>query len=247
MLICGIDAHAQFDTEFSDTIDNQILYNRTKTYGAIAHNLGFGIQYRTGKRLSIFKTRMWEFDFVTYRPYKQVKLLKPYQNARKYVFGKQNEVFFFRAGMSWKRLLNRKPYWGGVELRLMYAAGLSLGIAKPYYLYVIYEVQDGTNQTYELRQKVYDSDPNNRDWLDEFGRAPFSKGLNEISVHPGAYFKLGLNFEFGKVSTKIRALEAGVSMDVLPMGMTVMAYSENQIFYPQFYISFSWGKRFNKY
>lgn len=247
MLFIGIDASAQFDTESFDTLENQILYNRTKTYGLIFHNLGLGVQYRSGKRLSIFKTRMFEFDFVYYRSFKQVKLLKPYQNAKKYVLGKQNDAFFLRGGMAWKRLLNRKPYWGGVEMRFTYATGISLGIAKPYYLYVIYESNDGGGQTYEIRPQVYDADPVKRDWLDEFGRAPFSKGLNEITIHPGAYVKFGLNFEFGTVNTKIKALEVGTTIDILPFGMTVMAYSENQILFPQFYISLSWGKRFNKY
>jgi len=247
ILVSSIGAFAQFDTESIDTLENQILYNKTKTYGIITHNLGLGVQYRTGKRISIFKTRMWEFDFVYYRSFKQVKLLKPYQNSRKYVYGKKNEAFFLRGGMAWKRLLNRKPYWGGVEVRFAYAAGISLGIAKPYYLYVIYETSDGIGQTYEIRPQVYDSDPSKRDWLDEYGRAPFSKGLNEISLHPGAYVKFGLNFEFGKVNTKINALEVGATIDILPTGMTVMAYSDNQVFFPTFYISLSWGKRFNKY
>ena len=33
MLFSGIGAFAQFDTETSDSLENQILYNRTKTYG----------------------------------------------------------------------------------------------------------------------------------------------------------------------------------------------------------------------
>jgi len=245
MLLIGVDATAQFDTETSDTLENQILYNRTKTYGVLINNLGLGIQYRTGKRLSIFKTRMLEFDFVYYKSFKQVKLLKPYQNARSYIYGKKNDAFFLRGGFSWKKLLNRKPYWGGVEIRYIYGAGISLGIAKPYYIYVIYETEGGTN--YEIRPEVYEIDPSKRNWLDEFGRAPFSKGLNEITIHPGAYGKLGLNIEFGKQSTKIKSFETGITLDILPAGMTVMASSENQIFFPQFYISFSWGKRFNKY
>ena len=245
MLFSGIGAFAQFDTETNDTLENKILYNRTKTYGIISHNLGLGVQYRTGKRLSIFKTRMLEFDFVFYRSFKQIKLIKPYANARRFVFGKQNEAFFMRGGIAWKKLLNRKPYWGGVELRFTYATGISLGIAKPYYIYVIYE-SEGI-EPYEIRPEVYDSDPDKRNWLDEFGRAPFSKGLNEITLHPGIYFKLGLNFEFGTQSTKIKTLEVGTTIDALPMGMTVMASNEKQIFFPQFYISYSWGKRFNKY
>ncbi len=245
MLFCSIGVIAQFDTEVSDTSETQILYNRTSSFGVLINNLGLGVQYRTGKRLSIFTTRMLEFDFMYYYPFKQIKLLKPYANARRFVFGKTNEAFFLRGGMAWKKQLNRKPYWGGVEVRFVYGAGISLGIAKPYYIYVIYESFDG--QYYEIRPEVYDIDPNKRDWLDEYGRAPFSQGFGEITVHPGVYFKLGINIEFGTVSTKIKTLEVGASLDILPTGMTVMASYEKQMLFPQFYIAISMGKRYNKY
>ena len=247
LVLYGSNAFAQFDTENLDTSEFKILYNRSKTYGIITHNLGLGVQYRSGKRLSIFKTRMWEINFTTYRDLKQYKLQKPYQNARKYVFGKKNEGFFLRGGVVWKKLLNRKPYWGGVEVRFVYGGGLSLGITKPYYIYVVYEVTGEPNPSYEILPRIYEIDSQKRDWLDEYGRAPFSNGMSEIAIHPGAYAKFGLNFEFGKVDTKMVVMEVGTAIDVLPSGMTIMAGSEDQIVFPQFYISISWGKRFNKY
>ncbi|NOY50022.1 MAG: hypothetical protein GXO88_05610 [Chlorobi bacterium] len=205
MLLFGIDANAQFDTEFLDTSENKVLYNRTTTYGFVSNNLGYGAQYRSGKRLSIFKTRMWDFSFTYYRALNQIKLQQPYENAKRYIFGKKNDTFFLRGGVSWKRLLNRKPYWGGVEVRFVYGTGISLGIAKPYYLYVIYQTNPGYSPpSYEIVARVYDKDPAKRNWLGEFGRAPFSNGFGEITIHPGAYFKLGLNFEFGKESTKMK-------------------------------------------
>ncbi|PLX14386.1 MAG: hypothetical protein C0598_01370 [Marinilabiliales bacterium] len=245
MLFTNIDVVAQFDTEYVDTSEFKILYNRSKTYGIELNNLGLGIQYRTGKRLSYFSTRMWEFDFSYLKSYKQYKIQKPYQNAKRYIYGKQNDVFFLRAGIIKKKLLNRKPYWGGVEVRFMYGGGLSFGLAKPYYLYVIYQI-DNTD-SYEILPKVYDEDPVNRDWLDEFGRAPFSRGFNEISIHPGAYGRIGLSFEFGKDPTKLKVLEVGLLVDVLPYGVSVMAYNPNDIVFPQLFFSFSLGKRFNKY
>ncbi len=237
----------QFDTEGIDTLENQILYNKQWTFGIIAHSLGLGIQYRTGKRITYFKTRMWEFEFVSMRSYKQIKIINPYfANSRRYVYGKVNEAFFLRGGMTWKKLLNRKPYWGGIELRLTYAGGVSLGLAKPYYLYVLYFYEaPGGGYSYEIRTERFD--PSQQSWDDIYGRAPFTKGLGETTLHPGVYGKIGLNFEFGRRNTKITALEIGVVMDVLPMGMTIMANSKNQIFFPTGYLTFSFGKRYNKY
>lgn len=245
MVAISFSSFAQFDTELQDTLENKILYNRQKTYGIVFHNLGMGLNYRTGKRLSIFKTRVYEIEFVSMKSYKQVKMINPYvMNSKRYVYGKINDAFFIRAGVIWKKLLNRKPYWGGVEVRFTYGGGLSLGIAKPYYLYVI-KVISGSGQTFSIVPERYDPDKHSN--TDIYGRAPFSKGFNEITIHPGLHLKTGLNFEFGTQSTKIKSLEIGAALDILPSGLTVMYYNTNQIFFPSFYISISLGKRFNKY
>jgi hypothetical protein len=248
LLVCSsISLFAQFDTEEVDTLENMILYNREKTYSVILHNLGWGFQYRTGKRVTYFKTRMIEVEFLTMRSYKQVKVLNPYvPNSRKYVYGKMNDAFFLHGGLVWKKLLNRKPYGGGVEIRANYGGGLSLGFAKPYYLYVMYFYElPGGSFNYFLQTERFD--PSQQSWDDIYGRAPFSEGLGEITVHPGIYLKAGLNFEYGTRSTKIKAIEIGGTIDILPSGLTIMASSADQIFFPSIYLNFSFGKRFNKY
>lgn len=238
-------AFGQFDTEVVDTLENKILYNKQITYGITLHNLGMGINFRTGKRISIFKTRMVELEFVSMRSYKQVKMINPYfANSRRYVFGKYNDAFFLRGGMIWKKLLNRKPYWGGVEVRWMYGGGISLGIAKPYYLYIIEDISgNGTN--YILVTERFNPEKHSNTLI--YGRAPFSDGLAEITLHPGVYFKTGLNFEFGTRNTKIKALEIGVCADILPTGLSIMVDKADQILFPGMYINFSFGKRYNKY
>jgi len=241
-----IPAYSQFDTEVYDSTENLILYQRQRTFGVVFHNLGLGVQYRNGKRLSYFNTRMWEIEFVSMKSYKQVKILNPYfTNSRRYVYGKLNEAFFLRGGMAWKKLLNRKPYWGGVELRWMYGGGISLGIAKPYYLYVLYFYEDNGYFTYDIKTERFDA--SSQSWDDIYGRAPFTVGLTEITLHPGIYLKTGLNFEFGTQSTKIKALEVGGIIDIAPTGLSIMANNTDQIFFPTLYLTFTFGKRFNKY
>ena len=100
----------------------------------------------------------------------------------------------------WKKLLNRKPYWGGVELRFIYGGGVTVGIAKPYYYYIIYPNPDGI--TGRLQLERFDPNSQSVDYI--YGRGPFSKGLSEITLHPGIYLKTGLNFEFWVRSTKIK-------------------------------------------
>lgn len=247
IIVSSMNAYSQFDTEEVDTLENLILYNKQRTFGFVATNLGFGVQFRTGKRITYFKTRMWEVEFVTMKSYKQVKIINPYfANSRRYVYGKLNDAFFLRAGMVWKKLLNRKPYWGGVEVRFTYGGGFSLGIAKPYYLYVLYFYESpGGGYTYEIRTEKFD--PAVQSWDDIYGRAPFSNGLGEIALHPGVYGKAALNFEFGKRNTKITAIEVGGTLDIMPSGLSIMANNSNQIIFPTIYLAFSFGKRYNKY
>lgn len=243
LVLASLEGFSQFDTEEFDSLENKILYNRQKTFGVILHNLGLGIQFRTGKRLSIFKTRMLEFEFVNMRSYKQIRIASYAPNSRSYIYGKLNSAYFLRAGIIWKKLLNRKPYWGGVELRFLYGGGFSLGIAKPYYYYIYYLYPDGI--TYYLQLDKFNASAQST--TDIYGRGPFSKGFNEITLHPGIYLKTGLNFEFGTRSTKVKALEIGVGLDIIPMGLSVMANNQDQILFPTLFLNFSFGKRFNKY
>lgn len=239
----SIELFAQFDTEEFDSLENQILYNRQRTFGVIAHSLGVGIQFRTGKRISYFKTRMLDFEFVTMRSYNQVKVINYAPDSRKYIYGKLNDAFFLRAGMIWKDLLNRKPYWGGVELRLLYGGGISLGLAKPYYYYTVYITQYPNGSVDQVRKtERYSEDIENF-----YGRAPFTKGLGEITLHPGVYGTIGLNFEYGKRNTRIRSLEVGATFDVIPLGLSILAKKSNQIIFPTAYLKLSFGKRYNKY
>jgi hypothetical protein len=68
-----------------------------------------------------------------------------------------------------------------------------------------------------------------------------------MTFHPGLYAKVGLNFEFGKLQTKVKSLEIGGTLDVVPGGIIIMSGQKNTIFYPTLYLAFSFGKRFNKY
>ncbi|PIQ30831.1 MAG: hypothetical protein COW63_09210, partial [Bacteroidetes bacterium CG18_big_fil_WC_8_21_14_2_50_41_14] len=77
LLFSGLTVLGQFDTEEIDTLENKILYNKQITYGLTFHNLGFGANFRTGKRLTYFKTRMFEIEFFSMRSYKQVKMINP--------------------------------------------------------------------------------------------------------------------------------------------------------------------------
>lgn len=245
-LVIHPEAKAQRD-EVVDSVENLIIYSNEKYGHILAHSHGIGLGYRTGKNVNSFRTRLWTFEAVTLRSGKEVKILNPYwQNAKRYVYGKLNDVILLRAGYSNQYLLNRKPYWGGVELHWLYEAGLSTAVKKPYYLFVLKIVNASSSGiTYEIVPSRFDDSSQSTE--DIYGRAPFTKGLNEIQLVPGAYAKLGLNFEFGNVRKATNAAEIGVVLDFFPQTVNIMADSQDRIFFLNFYIAYAFGKRFNKY
>jgi hypothetical protein len=231
----------------ADTAELQIIYSHERMGTIIAHSFGIGAGYRWGTNTTAFRTRVISTEVVSFRSPKQIKTINPYyNNAKRYVYGKMNEVFFVRAGIANKQLINRKPLWGGVEVRWLYEGGATLGIEKPYYLFVISFYQGiGDNLSYSIETQRFD--PAFLSWDDIYGRAPFTRGIGEISLKPGVYVKSAFNFEFGEVRTRMQAFEAGVVFELFPQGVTIMADDANNRFFWSFYISMSLGSRFNKF
>jgi len=236
----SLNGYAQVEYDTEDTISDRVLLRKELTGGVLVHNLGMGAQFRTGKNITYFKSRIFEAEFVSIKHPKQIRVINPYYfNARSYVYGKVNHVYVLRGGYGIKKLLNRKPYWGGIELRYLLMGGASLAIMKPVFLYF-------WDETYTIiNEERYD--PENPYHGSEYiyGRAPYTSGLGDLKVSPGLMAKAGLNFEFGKYNSRIQALEAGAVAEFFPISIPIMAQNPPHNFFLTFYISFTLGKRYN--
>jgi hypothetical protein len=60
---------------------------------------------------------------------------------------------------------------------------------------------------------------------------------------PGAFVKLGLNFEWGSRDAFITSLEAGVAADVYYRNIPIMINQPQRPFFIAAYLSFEMGKR----
>ncbi len=242
------------DAAEADTVDMGILLRREKAWNIMLHTLGYGFGYRSGVNQTYYKNRMFEFDLFEMRAPNQARRYNAnYQNPRSYVYGKLNSLYIIRAGIGKQLLLNRKPYWGGVEVRAFYYGGFDLGIAKPSYLYIDYYVivnnqimvQNRPLERYDPEKHFPDIGTNPNCLCDIFGRGPLLSGFSKIRPYPGFYAKGGFNFEFSEQNDRIKALEIGASVDVFPMPVPVMAFQEKDYFFITGYLSFHFGKRYN--
>lgn len=210
--------------------------------GAVLHTDGFGITARSIRGSSYYQKWLYEMDLMTMKHPKEVRTKNSYfSNSRSFVYGKINYLMLLRGGMGRHRVLNREPLWeAGVEVRMIYSLGVSMGITKPVYLYIF----DDT-QPYYRDGELVKYDPEVHGIFDIQGRGPIAKGFDELAFHPGGYAKLGFNFEFGETRRKPRALEAGAKLDLYPEKIPLMAFTDNKHFFLSFYISYFMGGRYN--
>jgi hypothetical protein len=238
----GYFAHAQYEAVPDSTPDN-VLFEQQWTLGAMIHTNGWGLKFRKGHNVAALRQFMWELEFSTYKSSKEVRSINPYfSDSRSYFYGKLNYVWFFRGGVGQQHILNRKPYWGGVQLSWLYYGGLSVAVTKPVYLYIIHFNSGFTD--YEVREEKYDPEVHFTDNI--YGRGPFLAGFTQIGVHPGVYVKTGLDFEFGVKNKQINSLEVGGIFDYSPIPVPIMAYNPKQSFFLTLYVSVMFGKRYNK-
>lgn len=231
-----------------DTLLNNILLRHELTGGPVFHTMSWGATLKKGYSVDYFRRRIFEADLVGIRDLKQVRI-NPYgvvySNARSYVYGKLNKVYILRAGYGQERLISEKPYWGGVEVRFHYSAGIDIGFAKPVYLYII-DLDQPLPPYGSLPRRVERYDPELHFPEIIFGRASFIEGIDETTIHPGVYLKAGLNFEFGTQNTRINAFELGGILDLFAIPIDIMAKSKTHYYFANLYLSYSFGKRWNK-
>ena len=241
LFLSSFAAFAQFDAEM-DTVGDNLLFRKELSASAIIHNNGWGIEFRAGKNRSIFNKLMFEANLIEMKDSKEIKSINPFfTNTRSYFYGKLNAVYMLRTGVGQQRMLNRKPYYGGVELRLFYSGGLSTAFAKPVYLNII-ELEEGSYRYITITERYNPEDhfPDNI-----YGRASFFKGFNQLAVYPGIYAKAGLSVDFGTLNQRPKIIEAGVAFDLFPKGIPMMAFKDPDQFFMTLYLSFGIGKRYN--
>jgi hypothetical protein len=208
--------------------------------GLNVHSAGWGFDFRRAKNLTVNKKQHYEIEIVNMKHPKEVRSVNPYfDNARSFFYGKQNTMTVLRLGYGRQNVLFSKAEKGGVEVRLNYTGGFSLGLAKPVYLNILYPTE--FDREYLVVVEKYDPEKHYTDNI--YGRAPFTEGITEVKPFPGAYAKFGLAFEYGAWDDDIRCIETGISFDAYGKEVPIMALTENSQFYFNFYINILYGRK----
>ncbi len=232
-----------FSSSFSQELEKSevgLIYKREQSMGLNLNTDGWGFDYRIGFFKTGYIKRTLDISFSFIRDPKEVRYYNSYdQSSKSFVYGKERNFYSFRFLYGNQKDLANKPYWGGVELRWLNLFGFNLGIGKPIYLYVVDQANDGV-----VVLERYDAAKHDLSVI--YGRGPFSKGLDELEMYPGISFKTALNVEYGTIPEKTRSIEAGIIFNGYLRPYNIMAYSEPRYFDMSVYVSFNFGKRYNR-
>lgn len=215
----------------------RIFYRNEKSFGISLNSNGMGVSGRFAKRINARKKTLWEIDMANIKHPKEVKITNSYYNNRSFVFGKTNLFINLRGGWGKQHEMFRKVDRGGISIRRYFSVGPTIGFLKPIY-YEVFKAGGGVNDYYISTEKFSTSTHQGN----IYGRASFFKGINETTVMPGIYGRFGLSFEYSKSDITIHAIETGVSLDLFPKEMMIMATEQNNFYFLTLFVAYRFGK-----
>jgi len=242
---------------YYDTGLTGIVYDEELTFDfklLTPRSLAFGINI--GKIKAYNHTRFYNIEIGSLRHAQEVRQNFDYQIvqtnrvSRAFVYGKQNSAFALRAAVGNKHYFSEKAKNKGLAVGASYAVGPNITFIKPYYL-ELYQFRDGISVITEEKYSL----ENEEQFLDVFrsqtiiGGAPFSKGLEELSIMPGISAKAAIHFDWGAFDEYVKALEAGIMIDAYLKEVPIMVesdavpYLKNSPVFINLYINLQLGKR----
>lgn len=209
--------------------------------GLILHTNGWGGNL-TYSKFKTYKTyTLFSLDFVNIKNPKEYRIryqVSPGSFTSSFKYGKINSLYNVRLSYGKQRMLYEKQREKGVEMYFVWKAGLNTGIVKPIFL-EISNLDRGVSATSVER---YDPDIHNESNI--FGRATLGRGLGQSKIAFGANINAGFKFEIANERENIFAIETGVIVDIFPTRVPILAYTEKELLFYNFYINILFGKKY---
>lgn len=245
LLFCSFFTSGLFSQELKDDLsrlqsgeDVNVLYRNESTFGIYVHSAGgLGLAYRRGQHVTAKRKRMLELEAQNFKHPKEIKSVNSFfENSKGFNYGKLNSMFVIRPGVGHQNVIYQKNDKKNVEIRYSYFFGAVLVFAKPVYLEIIRNPQEGSVST-----ERYDPEVHSIDVI--YGKAPFFKGIEKTKIFPGGYAKLALSFEYADRYNSIKAVETGFVFDIYPQALPMMAYTKKQQVFASLFLKIIWGKK----
>jgi len=242
ILISSITIYANNDGLLQQEQEG-LVYRKARSFGLLLHGNGFGANADFINMQNYYKRKFYRFEFVSTKHPKEYKETAFLNRNRPYAFGKINSFYNILATRGQMNLLADKGRKNGVEISWLYAYGVAIGIAKPYYL-LDCSGSDFCKEPVPIKYSSETVGPfTNPPQGGQVSKAPGSLGWSEIKIHPGLHAKLGVNIDFALFDDLIQAVEFGVKVNVYAKRIPIMIGDNNRFIFPNVYIKASVGRR----
>lgn len=223
-----------------------IVYEKEFYVGLLAHTQGFGLSANFVKINNIFTKSFYEIEIINQKHPREHRITSAYSSGKGinkgFYYGKQNSFYNINASIGRLKTIAEKGRRTGIQIALYYSAGASLGITKPYYLDIIYGINNGV---FIKRAEKY-NEQNAELFLNKvqvYSASGFTYGLNELKFYPGVQAKVGLDFDWSNDSKFVKALQVGAMLNAYLTDIPIMISEDNHFLFPNFYVKLSLGKR----
>ena len=250
-----ISAQTTFQPKPIDYNLKGVVYDFETTWEGRILPQGWAVSYRKGRLRSYYRTTYQNFEFGYIKHRQERRHTKPplgrniegaFGLPSSYIYGKANQFFNLRYSRGEKHYLSEKTRRKGIAVGWIYEGGASIGLLKPYYLKVVRTRSDVTDQFLET---IAYSEELNQDFLDFdriYGGTSFWKGWSGITPTIGLHGKLAMHWSMGAFEKKVKAVEAGVMLDVYPRSIPLIIERDdikNSNYFLKLYLSIQIGKR----
>ncbi|MCC7050407.1 MAG: hypothetical protein IT239_01330 [Bacteroidia bacterium] len=230
---------------YAQTESNQaegLYYTREKSYGIVANTAGWGVNYRQITNKGAFKKIYYAGEITSLRNPKEVKVKNAaYSNSKGFVYGKLYNVWVVRPEFGMQKILYGKEIKSALQISRIFSVGPSLFFAKPMYIEIISTAKDLSNTVTTERY-----DPQKHAISQIYGHSSFATGLDKSVILPGLFLKWAYQFDFTPDDERLKSIEVGTTLDLQPIGLQQMAFNKKQYVFLNFYLGFSFGKKFFK-
>ena len=228
-----------------------VVYKTEKIFGARITTSGLVLSYKTGKLKSYYNTSYYNFELGYIKDSRERRQNKnisfPGEGlSPSFIYGKRNHFINLRLSAGGKRYLSEKTRRKGIAVGFIYEGGATIGLLNPVELQVI----QNNLETFETELvNIRYSDETAEQFLaydNIYGATGFFKGISGTSITVGAHGKIAGHFALGAFEQKVKALEAGLMVDIFPGKVPILAEREgvkNRFIFLNLYLSLQFGGR----
>ena len=213
--------------------EGEIIFNKQNSFHFKLTTDGYGFGYEFGKFKSNRLATLFQFELSERKHPKEKKQGASINNQfqiNSVIPGKMNNFYQVKFGIGQQRIIGGKSNKNGVAVAAVYSGGLSLGLAKPYFV----DVKDGMRVQYDV---VIDSG------YVPLGASGFTYGWNKVKLHPGLFLKTALRFDYGRLNETVTAVEVGLMAEFYAKKVEQMLYNDQKQFFFNAYLAILLGRR----